>query len=296
MHQLSAFDTPRTKPINVSAVKHRSPFRYPGGKTWFVPRIFQWLTRRETKPQEFIEPFAGGGIVGLSVAFENLADHVILAELDNQVAAVWKIIIENGDSEWLAIQIEKFDITEENVLRVLNSPASTLRDQAFQTILQNRVSHGGILAKGAGLLKYGEGGKGIKSRWYPQTLAKRIRDIHSIKDRLSFIQRDAFEIIEASSKREDVVYFLDPPYTAGKGKRAGTRLYNHFEINHERLFALLEQVKGEFVLTYDNDEYVRDLATKHAFQYAQIAMNNTHHAEMKELVIARDLSWLHQRQ
>jgi DNA adenine methylase len=45
---------------------------------------------------------------------------------------------------------------------------------AFQTILKNRTLHGGILAEGSGFIKYGENGKGIRSRWYPATLAKRL--------------------------------------------------------------------------------------------------------------------------
>jgi hypothetical protein len=58
-------------------------FRYPGGKTWLVPRIRQWLASLETKPAEFVEPFAGGGIVSLTVAFEQLADSVTMVELDD---------------------------------------------------------------------------------------------------------------------------------------------------------------------------------------------------------------------
>src|SRR5437667_3530211 len=67
-----------------------SPFRYPGGKTWLVPHIRQWLASLPKRPSEFIEPFAGGGIVSLTVAIERLADTVIMVELDDQVAAVWQ--------------------------------------------------------------------------------------------------------------------------------------------------------------------------------------------------------------
>src|SRR5712671_7168661 len=51
---------------NVSAVPHRSPFRYPGGKTWLVPYVRQWLKSLKPAPREVAEPFAGGGIVSLS--------------------------------------------------------------------------------------------------------------------------------------------------------------------------------------------------------------------------------------
>ncbi len=42
--QLSIFGTKEPGHIvNVASVPQRSPFRYPGGKTWLVPRIRQWL-------------------------------------------------------------------------------------------------------------------------------------------------------------------------------------------------------------------------------------------------------------
>jgi DNA adenine methylase len=88
MKQLSFIDTPQIGTIvNVAMVPHRSPFRYPGGKTWLVPRIREWLAHRPSAPTAFIEPFAGGAIVSLTVAFERLAAHVTIVELDHQVAA-----------------------------------------------------------------------------------------------------------------------------------------------------------------------------------------------------------------
>ena len=136
-------------PVNVASVPQRSPFRYPGGKTWLVPYIRDWLRSKETRPSRLIEPFAGGGIVSLTAAFEGLARHVIFAELDEAVASVWRVVL-NGQAEWLAKQILQFDLTLENVTAVLKQSPVELREKAFQTILRNRVQRGGILADGAG--------------------------------------------------------------------------------------------------------------------------------------------------
>src|SRR5512136_216572 len=100
--------------VNVASVPQRSPFRYPGGKTWLVPYVRQWLANLPVQPAEFIEPFAGGAIVGLTVAAEQFADHITLVELDDQIAAVWHTILE-GDAEWLANRIASFDLTPESV-------------------------------------------------------------------------------------------------------------------------------------------------------------------------------------
>ncbi len=280
------------KIINVALVPQLSPFRYPGGKTWLVPHIRQWLRSLPARPVEFIEPFAGGAIVGLTVAFEDLADHVTLIELDDQVAAVWKTIL-YGDAEHLAYRIMAFDLTPESVDAVLLEPALTLEDKAFQTILKNRINRGGILAPGAGRIKYGENGKGLRSRWYPKTLKTRILEIAKRRGKIDFVEGDGVEFLRQNVHRADAVFFIDPPYTAA-GKKAGTRLYKHFNLNHEDLFQIAATLVGDFLMTYENAAGVRELAQKHGLDMLPVAMKSTHHAKMTELLIGRDLNWARQ--
>lgn len=275
-----------TKPINVSSVPQRSPFRYPGGKTWLVPYIRDWLRSKKNRPSRLIEPFAGGAIVSLTTAFEGLARHVIFAELDASVASVWRVVL-NGQAEWLAKQILEFDFTLENVMAVLSQNTAELREKAFQTILRNRVQRGGILADGAGLIKTGENGRGLNSRWYPDTLARRIREINQQKDRMSFVEGNGFDLIEEHKADADVAFYIDPPYTV-----AAKRLYKVWQIDHARLFSAMAACKGDFLMSYDNTAEIVALAAKHGFESKPIAMKSTHHAKMTELLIGKDLSWL----
>lgn len=281
-----------TPVVNVASVPQRSPFRYPGGKTWLVPRIRQWLGSLPTKPTKFIEPFAGGSIVGLTVAFESLANRVFLIERDEQVAAVWHTILNTkGGAEWLANRIADFQLTPESAHTLLSLSKRSLKTIALQTIIQNRINHGGILAPGAGKLKHGENGKGVLSRWYPQTLKKRILDIANIKDRIKFVHGDGFEAIRKNIHCNKAVFFIDPPYTASR-KKAGSRLYKYHEVDHEKLFQLAERIDGDFLMTYDDSEEVRALALKHRFETRLVSMNSTHHATMNELLIGRHLAWV----
>ena len=280
----------RDKPVNVASVPQRSPFRYPGGKTWLVPLFRRWMFSLPTEPKLLVEPFTGGGIIGLTAAFEYLADEVLLVELDRQIAAVWKTILD-GEAQWLAKRIINFELSPETAKAELSKTAKTERELAFQTIIKNRTQHGGILAEGAGVLKHGENGKGILSRWYPQTIAKRITNIELVASRLRFVHGDAFEVMAEHRKNRDAVFFIDPPYTAG-GKRAGSRLYTHSEIDHEKLFALCESLRGDFLMTYDNADEVLELAKRHGFETKAVPMKNTHHAEMAELLIGRNLDWV----
>ena len=277
--------------VNLSSVPQRSPFRYPGGKTWLVPRIRQWLTSLPERPALFIEPFAGGGIVSLTVAAERLAKHVIMVELDSQVAAVWKTALDVDDSDWLIQKIMNFKLTPENVSAEISKRPRTTKTKAFQTILKNRIHRGGILANGSGMLKQGENGKGIGSRWYPHTLSKRISAITAMRNRITFIQGDGLKIMRQYASCPDTASFIDPPYTAA-GKRAGRRLYTHYDLDHEALFKHAGDLKGDFLMTYDDADSVRALATEHGFETELVFMKNTHHTQMTELLIGHNLEQL----
>lgn len=281
-------------PINVASVPQRSPFRYAGGKTWFVPTFRRWMKQLDKRPRVLVEPFAGGATIALTSVCENRVDHAVLIELDPDVAAVWQTVVAD-DAPQLAQKILAFDLTVENVKAQLLCESSGHLDRAFKTILKNRTFHGGILAAGSGLIKAGEAGKGISSRWYPETLAKRFKALHVIRERLTILCGDSLALSDDYVKDSQAAFFIDPPYTAG-GKKAGKRLYTFSEINHGALFDICANVSGEFVMTYDDADEVHTLALARSFDTRLIAMKNTHHAEMSELVIGRNLSWLDAKQ
>ncbi len=284
--QMVLFGTAKPKIINVSSIPQRSPFRYPGGKTWLIPYVRQWLSACNSQTKELIEPFAGGGIVSLTAVAEKRVRKALMVELDEDVSAVWQTLL-SDDAQWLADKIVAFSVTKSNVESVLAGSPSCLREKAFAVVLRNRVSHGGILANGAGLLKHGENGKGLLSRWYPQTLRNRIVDIQNYKTNVNFIQGDGFQILKENAHRTDALFFIDPPYTI-----AGRRLYRYPDIDHAELFRTASTLQGSFMITYDNADEIRKLAAGSGFQIAEIPMKSTHHAEKTELVIGRDLSWL----
>ncbi len=281
------------KPVNVASVHQRSPFRYPGGKTWLVPILRAWVRSSPRRPGLFLEPFAGGGIASLTVAFEKLADHVVMAETDEGVSAVWKTIL-NGQGEWLAREILGFELTSEKVRQALavdsNGSAVSLRQRAFLTLLRNRVQRGGIMAPGAGLVKNGENNRGLSSRWYPKTLARRIREISMHLDRISFHVGDGFDLIDEYLAEETAAFYVDPPYM-----KAARRLYRNWQVNHRRLFEKMAAISGSFLMSYDNDPEIQDMAREFGFDCQPVPMKNTHHAQMTELLISRNLDWLDSR-
>jgi DNA adenine methylase len=236
-------------------------------------------------PHEFAEPFAGGGIVGLSVLFEGLAQKLTLVEIDRDIGAVWRTIL-SIQGERLASEIVSFRLSDYEVRMALSKAPKNQFERAFQTILRNRVQRGGIMAPGAGLVKQGENGRGLASRWYPKTLERRILGIFENRHRIRFRQGDGLDFIRDNASRNDIAFFIDPPYTV-----AGRRLYKHSMIDHEELFRITSGVRGDFLMTYDNATSICKLADKFNLETHLIPMKSTHHAIMSELLVGRDLGW-----
>ena len=270
---------------NVSTVPQRSPLRYPGGKTWFVPHIRSWLSGMETRPDYLVEPFAGGGIVSLTAVMEELARQCVMVEIDRDVAAFWKAALEHNAR--LISKIQQFTPTRGSIECIAKQTPDDALERGFRALVLNRARRGGILAAGASLPRSGENGKGIGSRWYPETIVRRLQSIANYSERIEFHEADGIALLEkrlASCGQGRTVVFADPPYTDG-GKRSGRRLYNHNVVDHHRLFALLSDSDVDFLMTYDASPEILSLVAKHSFFAVRVVMKNTHHDHLSELVI-----------
>lgn len=279
------FPTSRIPAVNVACVPQRSPLRYPGGKTWLVPHIREWLAH--SKPHLLVEPFAGGGIVSLTAVMEGLARQAIMVEIDHDVAAFWHAALRFGDS--LATRVKAFKPTRDTLQGWATTAPRSIEEHGFRTLVLNRTKRGGILAPGASFMRHGENGKGLLSRWYPDTLAKRLNKIAAYADRIVFCEGDGLallpHLLHGWGKR--AALFLDPPYTAG-GKKAGKRLYAANAFDHTALFDFLGKRQVNFLMTYDEAPEVVQLVARHGFHAVRVEMRNTHTRVMRELVITRE--------
>ena len=281
-----AFPASRIPVVNVAQVPQRSPLRYPGGKTWLVPHIHEWL--RDADPALLVEPFAGGGIVTLTAVMEGWVPKAAMIEIDHDVAAFWQVALAKGGD--LAKEVRRFEPTREKLREIEATPPLSLEEHGFRTLVLNRTRHGGILAPGASFLRRGENGKGVLSRWYPETLAARLEAIEAVADRIMFQEKDAMKVLPPLLHEwgARAAVFLDPPYTAKDGKRAGARLYTHSEIDHAALFAMLADCGADFLMTYDAAPEIIALVHRHGFHAVRLSMTNRHRNPLPELVVTRD--------
>lgn len=267
-----------------------SPLRYPGGKSWLIPRIETWLhSINSSRRHRFIEPFAGGANVGLTMLEKGKVGSLTIVELDKKVCAFWKLTLD--DPDWLIETIREFDPTIENLVIRLKSQPTGYRKLGFQTLLRNRTSRAGVIAGRAGILNRGERNRGPFSRWYPETLIKRIQRIKALRSKITLIAGDGLGHLYARRDKKNDIYFIDPPYSLSQNG-AGRRLYSHFDIPHEDLLKALSHLTGRYLVTYDANPNVENLAIIHNLKFKKVLMRTSHHAIKHELLISDNLDWI----
>lgn len=222
----------------------------------------------------------------MTAVMEGLVERCLMAELDRDVAAFWHAALRHAPE--LCERVLRFKPTREAVSALSRERPGDVIAHGFRTLVLNRTRRGGILAPGASLPRVGENGKGVASRWYPETIAGRLRELAEYADRIGFCETDGMKLLEAllGDIGRNSAVFVDPPYTAG-GKRAGQRLYAHNEIDHRRLFELLADSKANFLMTYDEAPEILQLVRRYELCAVRVMMKNTHHARIPELVITR---------
>lgn len=250
-----------------------------------MEHIREWLRSIPKRPKLLLEPFCGGATVSLTAVSESLAKKALMADSDPDVSAFWKAALNHGSE--LIDSLEKFEPTSDSVSEIEEKTDGSIVEMGFRTLVLNRTRRGGILAPGAALIRKGEKGKGLKSRWYPETIAERLNNINKNSAQITFLETDGLALLEEHAETPRLAVFADPPYTTNGGKQAGKRLYSNNEIDHARLFKILADTETDFLMTYDASEEVIDLIRKHDFRSVYVKMKTTHHTHNFELIITR---------
>jgi len=79
---------------------------------------------RKRRCQTLLEPFAGSGVVGLSLLHAGIIEKLILVEKDERVACILRGLITEAD---LAERIEQFRLHAKECLRLLATEHSAIR-------------------------------------------------------------------------------------------------------------------------------------------------------------------------
>ena len=86
--------------------RYASPLRYPGGKAQVVNFLKVLILENDLVGSEYVEPYAGGASVALSLLFEDYVSRVYINDLNQGVYDFWHSVL--YQSEEFCALIERY--------------------------------------------------------------------------------------------------------------------------------------------------------------------------------------------
>lgn len=217
--------------------------------------LFSWiggkrLLRKTIAPlvpkdiQSYIEPFGGAGWVLFYK--DKWADLEIYNDLDGRLANLFRIVKyhPNGLKEELRYLL----CSREMFMQFLKQEGITDIQKAARFLFVITRSFGSNCQTFSSRKKASGTNKSFGN------IFLKIDAIHSRLDKV-FVENKDFEEIINQYDNEEAFFYCDPPYTFGYGyKTASTK-----DFDHKRLSDCLKNIKGKFLLSYNDSENIREL-------------------------------------
>lgn len=264
-----------------------SPLRYPGGKSALLGAVSSILKANRLDRGHYVEPFAGGAGLALSLLYKGDVAEIHLNDVDPAVAAFWRSVLENPDGLVELIHRAPVNLDErERQRQVYLSGAGTDLDLGFATLYLNRVNRSGIIRTGGAIGGKSQTGKYlIDCRFNKLDLEARIRRIHRYRKRIHFYQSDAAEFIDTIEPllpKRSLVY-ADPPYYA-KGAELYTSSFTH--LDHVRFRDRIVRLSAPWIVTYDDVSEIRQIYRGQPQQPFSLYYSAQHKRQGQELLIS----------
>lgn len=262
-----------------------SPLRYPGGKGKLADFIKKIMERNSLKGGYYVEPYAGGASVALSLLINDFASKIIINDFDKSIYAFWHSVIHDTDELCKMITDTKVNMSTWNEQKEIQKQKkeAPLLLLGFSTFFLNRTNRSGIIK--AGVIGGNEqtGKYKIDARFNKTDLINRIQNIGKLESRIMLYNLDALEFIKEISKElpDKTLIYFDPPYYL-KGKDLYVNHYKHED--HLLVSQMISGIKKhKWIVSYDNENEIRKLYTdnkKFTYSLNYSAVNATFGTEV----------------
>lgn len=264
-----------------------SPLRYPGGKTKIYDKVKNLIQVNSLGNRTYVEPFAGGFGIGVSLLCEDIVGKAILNDFDPHIYHFWYSVLYHSNELIQKILDTPITIEErEEQKRIYMDYTTDVVSDGFATLFLNRVNYSGVIKGGPiGGLSQSSTYK-IDCRFNKTEIIKKIERISLLKDRIELFNCDASELLTQCLKdRIQTSFFnIDPPYVK-KGKRLYTNYFN--EEDHRNLERTIREHLADtlWIVTYDDCDLIRSIYRNYYKVEYEIQHNVGSSTIGKEIVI-----------
>lgn len=269
--------------------KFVSPLRYPGGKLKVVNYIKRLMEENDLCGGTYIEPYAGGANVALSLLLSKYVKRIKINDIDRSIYAFWYSVL--METENLCRMIQDIDVTMEVWERQhevqKHKCEADLLELGFSTFFLNRTNRSGILNGGVIGGKAQLGKYKIDARYNKKDLIERIEIIAAHGSRIELTSMDAVALIKRykSQPAAKTLCYLDPPYYV-KGKDLYLNYYN--DDDHRKIAEAIMKYKGKWIISYDAVDFIKKLYEDYKQTEYYLSYSAGNPSKGRELMIFSD--------
>jgi DNA adenine methylase len=207
---------------------------------------------------DYVEPYAGGASLALSLLLSGSVRSIHLNDLDPAIHAFWWSALRKTDLFLELLRRTPLTLAEWRRQRVVYQSGTSVGRLAlgFATFYLNRTNHSGIMNGGVigGASQRGEWK--IDARFNRVALEQRIRRVAKFRKQIYIYNEDALTFLRERPFGSKALVYLDPPYFIH-----GKSLYlNAYEPNdHDRVSTAVARLKNPWVVSYDDVSATRRL-------------------------------------
>ena len=235
-----------------------TPLRYPGGKRRLAFAVKQLIDENNLTDVHYVEPYAGGAAVALSLLFEEYAADIHINDLSRPVFAFWHTALNETKEFCRRIRGTRISMSEWHRQREVYEKRETedLFNLGFSTLFLNRSNRSGIVSGGVIGGKSQKGPWTIRARFNKDELVRRIERIGRYRSRINIHSSEAMifseRILPALGTKSFL--FFDPPYI----DKSESLYLNRYDIDdHREISQRIAMLGRPWVVTYD-DAAVRE--------------------------------------
>ncbi|MCK5613521.1 DNA adenine methylase [Candidatus Pacearchaeota archaeon] len=242
-----------------------SPLRYPGGKGKLTDFFHAIIEENNLSDGYYVEPYAGGASVALSLLFNEYVSKIIINDLDRSIYAFWFSVLNETRKLCELILKTKVNLSNWRKSKKIQhkKQKTSLLELGFSTFFLNRTNRSGIIKGGVIGGKHQEGKWKIDARFNKKDLISRIERIADYKNRIEVYNLDACALCRKLTNLlpKRTLFYFDPPYYL-KGRNLYVNYYNYQDhITVARMVRGLR--KFRWVVTYDNRDEIKRLYSSH---------------------------------
>ena len=266
-----------------------SPLRYPGGKSKIAPFVSLLIEKCNLKGCTYVEPFAGGAGVALSLLFEGTVTDIVINDYDKAIYSMWKAILTETDAFINLVRTTPLTVAEWKKQKdiYINENKKYSLALGFATFYLNRTNRSGILAAGP-IGGYNQTGNYlIDARYNKESLIERIEKIAKHKTHIHLYNKDIESFIKRylPKYQDNAFVYFDPPYY-NKGKE----LYKNFFVHddHKRISKLIKGLDCFWMVTYDDVDEICELYKDYECKRFDLTYSAANSGKKSEIMFLSD--------